>query len=368
MKKKEIVILSVLFAFVFLFGGIVFAVARVYQKTGLSLAGEWEESYSYNGKFLLSPDGENALVYRVYDVVHFESNSKKAVDLTPFGFAGEKYEYFEIDGRCFSPESGYEGFWPVSDENRFVYLDSDGKKYAIHPKEGLCYPMFSDSIDGVDVYGEDVLAFSSVGSYALALRGDVAVIYKTDPMDASLRIVETKEVELSQYGTNIRFGAFVGVSQAYFYVENKGVEELIALDCATGNTARSLVSSEEPYGPVLDRLYAQKLEAENKDGEEAAAWVHLLLGEEKMCRKTKGYSDFSLLAVSPDGNYAVANAKSESGQEVLVMSEKRSFSLTSVLSEGERVKDVDFVFKNVIFVTLQRADGTSFSRAYNILF
>jgi hypothetical protein len=225
--------------------------------------------------------------------------------------------------------------------------------------------MFSDSIEGVDVYGTDVLAFSANASYAISLFGDTAKIYHTDPMDDSLRIVDVKEVSLKDYGKNITFGAFVGNTQAYLFTEKEN--ELLAIDCETGKIAKSLLPKGEYQGPI-SRLFAQNVKEEEEDkGMVRAKWNHLLLGTAFSSAKLQGVDKIELISVSPSGKYAVGVAEGEKS-EILVFGEKRSVSLSSYLSEGEVVEKVDFVYENLIYVTLKTKNGESRSACYRICF
>ena len=376
MRKKSFWVLSVLLLIVAALCGAFFYAARLYYDTGLSPVAEWDARYDNNGKLLLSEDRDFALLVRTVGKVEFEKIELCQVDLSPFGFEGEVYSYYPVtfeedygvaNTYLFTPDSAYEGFWPVSRKDRFVYLAENGEKYCIHPREGLCYPMFSDSVEGVDVYGKDVRAFSANGSYAIALDGDRVTVYHTDPMDDSLRVVDQKSVSLSSYGSSFTFGAFVGNTRAYFRAEGEEEVLYIALDCETGAVARSLLDPAGEYGNVIDRLFVQRTDASEKDPLRAK-WSHVLLGEERKSKKLSGFRESTLISVSPQGTYAVGQALGEKGGEVLVMSEKRTFSLSSVLKEGEQVEEVSFVYENLIFVTLRKGDGQTVSRCYKICF
>ncbi len=371
--KKRILIFSVLILVAFLIVGILFYALHFFRSTGVVLVGEWDKAYDYNGKLLLSSDKESALLLKTLGKTEFEEISLKSVDLSPFGFEGEKFSYYPVTvdhGRgitrtyLYTSDPSYEGFWPAMNKDRLVYIDDGGEKYCIHPKENLCYPIFSDSIEGVDVYGKDVLAFSANHSYALSLSGENVTIYHTDPMDDSLRVVDVKNVSLKDYGTSFTFGAFVGDSQAYFYTEKENV--LIAIDCAEGKVARSLLPEGE-YGKTLCRFYAQRLDGE-KGEVLRARWNHLLLGTQFESPKLKEYENIELISVSPNGSYAAGVAEGAEKTDVLVLSEKRHFPLTPILNEGETVEKVDFIYENLIYLTLKTADGKMLSRCYRICF
>ncbi len=371
MKKKSFVIVCTLGLLVFLLCGILFYALHAFQNKGLVLIKSWEEAYDYNGKLLLSKDDRGALLVKTLGKTEFEPIEKKEIDLTPFGFEGEVFSCYPVTvdqgygvfkTYLYTSDPSYEGFWPVLSPDRFVYTASDGKRYCIHPKEGLCYPMFSDSIEGVDVYGEDVLAFSANASYAIALSGDTVKIYHTDPMDDSLRIVDVKKVSLKDYGKSFTFGAFVGNTQAYLYTEKEDL--LLAIDCETGEVANSLLPEGE-YGAPISRLYAQNMKEEK--GDLRARWNHLLLGTSFSSPKLKGFDRIELVSVSQGGKYAVGRAEGETN-EVLVLGEKRSVSLSSYLAKGEEVEKVDFVYENLIYVTLKTDKGESISRCFRICF
>jgi len=382
LRKKDLAVLCSLVAVVLLLGGVAFYVARLYQGTGLFVVDQFEGAFSFNGKLLIAPD-ESAKSFDSLGASGYQDLSLEKIDLTPFGFEGKEYSYYRYSYRVnngdvnkkketllVAAEEGYEGFWPVSRPDKFVYLAEDGKKYRIHPNENLCYPMFSDSIDGVDVYGTNVVAFSSNASYAVGIEGEKVIVYHTDPMDDSLRIVDVKEVSLDSYGVRFRFGAFVGDSAAYFEVENeKGNVSLIALDCRSGQLAKSHLNPEETYGAVLNRLFVQSLDPEeNKEGERRAVWCHRLLGTRFSVSIPEEFTVPELFSVSPQGNYALGTSLGPQGEEILVMSQKRLFSLSSLLQEGETVDEVFFVHENVLAVNLTASDGKKICRSYKICF
>lgn len=375
MKKKERVILSLLLSVVLILGAVLwFAVSR-YRAQGLALVDEREGEYTFNGKILISSDGENALYYKARGREVYYTLPRNTVSLAAWGFEGKSFSYYDweetdeymvTDSVYYAAADGYEGFWPVCGYDKIVYIAEDGAKYRIHLKEELSYPMFSDSIEGVDVFGKDVLAFSANASYAVSLSGDTVTVYHTDPMDDSLRIVDVKTVSLAEFGSNAVFGAFVGNKEAYFSVETKDGEVFVALDCESGKAARSLLSEEGKYGEILSRVYAQREDLKSKDGEKKIAWANLILGNEFSAPEGTLPEDTVLFAVSGKGGYALG--KSEESGEIYVISEKRVFSLSSVLEEGERVTGVDFVYENMLAVHLENEDGKASLATYKICF
>ncbi|MBQ3074731.1 MAG: hypothetical protein IJC26_01570 [Clostridia bacterium] len=369
MKKKNAAVLFVLLLVVAVMGAAFFYVAHLYRGTGLSLIAQWDKAYEYNGKLLLSEDREEGVRVLTVGKTDFETLPLTRVDLTPFGFEGETISYYRVKVQkaygvtetfLYTPEQEGEGFWPVLKEERLVYTDRDGARYCIHPSDGLCYPMFSDSIDGVDPYGKDVLAFSANGSYAIGMTGDTVTVYHTDPMDDSLRVVDVKKVSIKEYGA-VTFGAFAGETTAYFKT-NKGY---IALDCTTGRIAQSLLDREGRYSQPINRVYAQRLDVEEKEGR--AYWSHLLLGTERKTPKLKDFSSFEIFSVSPEGAYVAVKAVGKT-EEILISTEKRAFSLSSVLDEGTEVIGVDFIYENLIYVTLKDPQGKTVSRCYKVCF
>ncbi len=376
MKKKQVAWLCVLFAFVFLLAGVVLLWIRRYQGTGLSLLAEKEGSYTYNGKLLLSEKSDQALLYQSLGKMRFADLSLKKIDLSPYGFEGEEFSYFRVDTETsygiffvnfYPPSPAYEPFWPVCMGERFVYLAQDGKKYRIHPEEKLCYPIFADSVEGVDPYGQDVLGFSANATYAVALSGTSVTVYQTDPMDDSLRVVDVKTYSLSEFGTQAQFGAFVGNTQAYFIVTKGEKKTFVALDCATGQVAKSLLDPNANYSEPIDRLYAQRL-PDPSENTNRVVWNHLLLGSEFQSPEIEGLEEASIKAVSSDGDYAVARASVSGAEQILVLGQKRAFDLSSLLQENESVQSVSFLYENVIAVSIARADGSSVMRAYKICF
>ena len=369
MKKKHLATLLALCCAVLAMGAVFLYVLNLYRGTGLALIKEWDEAYEYNGKLLLSEDREEAIRVKTLGKTDFETLSRTRVDLTPFGFEGKELSYYRVDLEkdygvtetyLYTPEQDGEGFWPVMKPERLVYTDDEGKRFCIHPTDGLCYPMFADSIDGVDPYGKGVLAFSANGSYAIGMTGNEVTVYHTDPMDDSLRIVDVKKITMEKY-KSVTFGAFAGDTTAYF-ITDLG---FAALDCTTGNVALSLLDGEGEYSNPINRIYAQRLDGEEK--EPRAVWSHLLLGTERKTPKLKGFSDFEIFSVSPEGKYVAMHAKGEK-DEILISTEKRAFSLTAVLEEGMQVERVDFVYENLIYVTLKNTEGKTLSRCYKVCF
>lgn len=376
MKKKQIGILCVLFAFVFLLGGVILSWFLRYRAVGLALLEEKEGAYHYNGKLLVAEGEENALLFRTLGALGLEALPREDLDLTPFGFEGKTFSYFRVNTdtdygfsfvNFYPTDPAYEPFWPVCMGGRIVYLDEEGKKFRIHTEEKLCYPIFADSIEGVDPYGRDVIAFSANATYAVALAGDEVTVYQTDPMDESLRVVQVKKHSLAQYGENAAFGAFVGNSQVYFTVEKEGKTRFVALDCATGQTALSALDSKGEYGPAVNRLFAQRLNPETdkkaKDGESRLVWNHLLLGTEWKSPLSAELDGAVLVAVSPKGEYAVFEADGR----LLVCNEKRIFFMDDLIGEKETVKETTFLYDNVLALCVEGEAGTSL-RTYKICF
>lgn len=376
LKKRDLAVLCGILAVVLILGGVLLSVMIRYRNQGLAQIWEFDGAYTYNGKLLISEDGSRAKYYSSLGRDGFGDDLPlQTLDLTPFGFAGESYSYYRVELQRFDHSENavgvkywfgqgeeYEGFWPVSNPEKFVYLASDGKKYLIHPESDLCYPMFAGSVEGVDEYGKDVVAFSANGSYAVGISGEVVTVYHTDPMNDSLRIVDFKTVSFGEYGAAPSFGAFVGNQQAYFSLKNgNGEEVLVALDCPTATVAPAALSPNGEYGEVLNRLYVQRM---NPEKDNTVVWSHRLLGTETVADLPESVDKITLTAVSPNGTYAVGRAE----EEIWVLSAKRSFSLSSILQEGEEVQWVDFVYENVLSVSLKRSDGTTLVRTYKICF
>ncbi len=369
MKKKHLATLFLLTMVAVLLGAVFFYVAHLYNGTGLALIAEHDKAYEYNGKLLLSEDRTEALRLIPLGKTDFETIPLTTLDLSPFGFAGASFSYFRVDYTTdigvketylYTPQSEYEGFWPVLKPERLVYKAEDGNNYCIHPTNQICYPMFSGSIEGVDPYGKDVVAFSANGSYAIGMTGSEITVYHTDPRDDTLRVVDVKNVSLKEY-KNVSFGAFAGNTTAYFVTD----EGYLALDCTNGTVAKSLLDQEGTYSEPVCRVFAQRLDTE-KD-EHRAVWSHLLLGEERKTPKLKDFSSFEVFAVSPAGNYAAIRAEGTT-EEILVSTEKRAFSLTALLEDGMKVKGLDFIHENLIYVSLENSEGKVLSRCYKVCF
>ena len=377
MKKKEAAILVGIIAFILLLGGIVFFWVWRYQSQGVSEIQDLEGEYRFNGKLLIPEEGEEALRYVPYGNQVFERVEKREIDLAPYGFEGKVFDYYRVEStdqnglvfvNYYPSDPAYEPFWPVCMGDRFVYVAEDGKKIRIHPDEELSYPIFADSVEGVDPYGSDVIAFSANASYAIALDGVTVKAYKTDPKDDSLRVVEVKEYSLAKWGTKATFGAFVGVSTAWFSVEGKEGVRFVVVDFAAGETALSHLEYKGDYSEGVSRLFVQRFDVEGKKEGLVLAWSHILLGEERHAPESFDYEEGRLLAVSPSGTYAVFSVKGEGGEDTLVTSEKRSFALGGILKDGETLERVDFLYDNILLLTLEREDGSVLCRVCKICF
>ena len=96
------------------------------------------------------------------------------------------------------------------------------------------------------------------------------------------------------------------------------------------------------------------------------------LPDGRICiRLQTGRGDFdqvTLQTVSPDGSYAVGKGEKDGKEEILCMSKKRVFSLSSVLAEGDKVQKVDFVYENLILVQVENVKGQVRSLCYKICF
>ena len=91
------------------------------------------------------------------------------------------------------------------------------------------------------------------------------------------------------------------------------------------------------------------------------------MGTERKTPKLEGFDSFEIFAVSPRGKYVALNAKGET-EEIMICSEKRSFSLTSLLEDGLEVQKVDFIYENLVYVTLTDSEGKTLSRCYKVCF
>ncbi|MBR2615275.1 MAG: hypothetical protein IKC69_01190 [Clostridia bacterium] len=377
MKKKELVILCAILAFALALGGVVLAWVLRYRAQGISEIREMEGTYTFNGKLLLPEEGTTALRYLPYGNRVYEEVEQKSLDLGAFGFEGVDFPYYRVEStddrgavfvNYYPVDPAYEPFWPVCMGDRLVYVAEDGKKTRIHPDENLSYPIFADSVEGVDPYGTDVIAFSANASWAVALDGTAVKAYRTDPANDSLRVVEVDRYSLESYGTEVKFGAFLGNSTAWFTVTGKKGVTYLAIDFAAEEVAPSLLDKEGTYSEPVSRLFVQRLDPEEEKDAPTAVWCHVLLGEQKRGKLSENFEELTLLAVSPDGTYALFRAKGEAGEKTLVLTEKRSFALEDALKEGEELICVDFIYENVLLLTLKKADGTELSRLVKICF
>jgi len=380
-KKKQKIAVAFILAAVLLLVGLVWGLVQRYRSVGLALIGEMEGEYEFNGKLLIPSEGDakhyDSLLRTIYEDVPLT-----ALDLSPFGFEGKEFRYYSLNYRVDSADvnrkketvliwadGDNEGFWPVSKPTRFVYLAEDGRKYCIHPKEGLCYPMFADSVEGVDPYGQDVVGFSSAAGYAVGVEGMNVRIYQTDPSDDSLRVVKVQTVSFAEYGTELKFGAFLGSARAYFTVKNAAGQEVqYALDCPTGTVAKGKLELSASYSDPIGRFFYQETDAKTEKGERVIRWWHRLLGTAAEAEIPEGFSDLSLFAVSPGGAYAVGRGEGPAGEEILVLNSKRAFSLSAMLPEGETVTGVDFVYENILAVHGKDSEGNARIRTYKICF
>lgn len=374
MQKKDVAVLAVIGAVVFLLGGVLLFVLQRYNTKGLALMAELEGKYEYNGILLQSQgDGGTDYVFRSLPPEHFKKAERISLDLAEYGLSGT-FEHYQVEAYYASTDlyrisvsPADEGLWPACRGDAFVVRDGEGRLYRIHPEEKLCYPALSDSIEGVDPYGKDILAFSGLASYAVGMNGTAVTVYHTDPMDSSLRVVDVKTVELAEYGTDPKFVAFVSNTHCYFTLQTDVGVRFVALDCATGELAPSALP-EGDYGEIKDRHFAQKNYEPDEDARVTAAWVETLLGTEKGLLLPKEYRKAALYTVSTEGNYAVFDVKTDDGADLLVMNEKKAYPLSAVTPEGERIEKVDFLCDNVILVTFLRQDGSAVSRSFTVCF
>ncbi len=378
MKKKNLFLLLAVLLLVSAVAGIfVFGFSR-YQSKGLALVSEMEGKYEYNGKILFGENKKEAYRYESIGRAGFVSLKEESFSLSAYFPEKEgayryfvypyKNDYDVIYPYYYPAMEGYEPFWPACRLGKVLYIDEEGKKYRIHPAEGLCYPMFSDSVEGVDPYGTDVLGFSANASYALSLKDGIATVYHTDPMDDSLRVVEVKEYDLTSFGEKISFGAFVSETDAYFIAEKGGEDIYFALNAATGETALSLLEKGE-YSDPVSRLFAQRNHRSEKEEKKGffVSWSHLLLGKVWNSPVLEGYSEGEVLSVSPDGTYALVRVKGERGEEIVVVNEKKAFFVSSVLGEGEDITSLDFVYENVVAMGIKAGEKEVY-RCYKICF
>ena len=142
---RYLIIALVLFAVVAAGIAVFVRVFLQYRETGLARFDVREGSYAWNGKLLLSSDGETALQYTSTERIKLSEKTRKDIDLSPYGFEGETFSFFLYKGIALCVDEGYEGFWPVSTPTRFIYRASDGL-YQINTELGRAWPIFADSI------------------------------------------------------------------------------------------------------------------------------------------------------------------------------------------------------------------------------
>lgn len=365
MKTKHIVILVLIFLLVAVLSSVLVYAALKYRKMGLAELPAPEGSFTFNGKVFLPENGEGAAYwYEPMGNTPYREARKHTLDLAPFGFEGEVFTFYTTvteDGTAYPVSDGYEPLWPAMVRDRLLFQDDSGI-YQIYPREGKCFPVFSDSIEGVDVYGKDVLAFSENAFYAVGLKEGVVTVYHTDPMDYSLRVVEVDTVDLTPFGDEITFCAFVGEKTAYFRVLSEGKVRFVALECEKKEAVLTHLAIEEDT-PVFSRVWAALpvQEADQKDGV-FAVWSNLLLD---LTVKARGElsAETALLAISPKGTYGVGEDKGE----LFVFSQNRTVSLTEKLN-GETVDAISFPEDNVLFLHLTDRDGNKTSRSFKICF
>ncbi len=365
-KKKEVMILSALLALVLLFGTVAVWTVNRYRKTGLALLREFSGEYQYDGLYLSATD--RALTFTLTPPEYFTEYPKETLDLAPFGFPEKTLSYFKIGGVLLPLEEGYEGFWPVCREDRTVYRAEDGKIWAIEPKAGRCYPLFTGSVEGVDEYAEGVLAFGEGAKWALALDGTEVTLYQADPMTDSLHIQKTVSISLSEHADEVRFGGFTGQSQCYFVALKDGKESYLALNCTDGAVAVAPTLSDGMLGEAVDRVFAPYFPNDAEDPDRVW-WFHLLLGTQFSARLEEGCAAPRLMTVSPTGTRSLWRAEKDGAAVHFVVTEKRCFALETVLEPSLSVERAVFLYDNVLFVTLKNtATGEVLSRAYTVLF
>ena len=247
-----------------------------------------------------------------------------------------------------------------------VYLAPDGV-YRLDTERVHAYPVFSDSVEGVDPYAKDVLAFSSGGYYAIAFDGATVKIYVSDDDADSMKIAEVKTKDLSGYGTDLAFHAFVNDRTAFFSGKKEGKIAFFAIDCATMNVAPAPIADAD-YGELLDRVYLVRKE-EGDEKKIVLGWTNCLLGTEWTATLSREeYQKAALVSVSPQGNYAILRAvKTDGTEELVVASGKKAVSFTAK-AEGYTVEDLTFSYDNIILAVLKDAGGTRISRGYKICF
>ena len=376
MKTNRIIGTIILVLTVGIIVGAVILGVRIFGGKDYNPVYETEGAYRKNGFLYVSDDGEKALYYRA--VAHagsdeeartYISYEKKSVDLAPYGFEGT-LDYFDAEGFAVTPLPEYEGFWPVSTEKRLIYLAPDGV-YRLDTERVRAYPVFSDSVEGADPLANDVLAFSSGGYYALAFDGKTVKIYVSDDDADSMKIAEVKEKDLSAYGTELEFHAFVNDRTAFFSGRKEGKITFFALDCGAMSVAVSPLPDAD-YGELLDRVFLVREPTPEEAADEekiTLGWTNCLLGKEQTVRLSREeYRTAEIVSVSPQGNYAILRAEKTDGSvHLLVTSGKRTVSFTDK-AEGYTVEDLTFSYDNIILAVLKDAEGKTVSRGYKICY
>ncbi len=368
MKKNQIIATVILSLTLVLIAGAVWLGISIFSGRDFHLFYETEGAFSYNGLIFLEKDGQRALYYRPLSST-YEELKKGEVDLAEYGYEGI-FPYFVVDGIVISPDPAYEGFWPVSSEERLIYLNG-GEKIRIDTERKKAYPMFADSVEGVDPVGEDVLAFSSNGIFALGLRDGVATIFVSDSDAESMKVERVETVDLNEYGTEIRFHAFVNERSAFFSAEREGRRVFLAMDCNTLGVVEAPLADAE-YGALLSRVYLERLPTEKEARDEKElhlGWTNCLLGTAYSATLPKSeYRSATLVSVSPQGNYAIAEAeKQDGGKDVVVLSEKRYHSF-SEKEAGWEIQELTFAYDNILFAVLRSEAGEVISRSYKICY
>ena len=366
MKKKHFLILFALFCVVAILGGLFLRTALLYRATRLALIEEIDGAYTYNGKFLLSEDGATALFLSPVGPSVLQARPLETISFSVDDTALD-FSYFSYDDLWFSPDPAYEGFWPVCGEGRFLYLAPNGEKYQVLPAEGRSYPLFSDSVDGVDPNGADVLAFSALGSYAVALRGTDLVIYHTEPDNRSLRVADVTVVSLGSLCKTVAFGAFVNDRQAYLYLDSgNGKNAMCAVDCKDGTVAPApAVFAGETYGLIQSRFFALK---ETHNEKESLVLRHMLLGTTTKLSRPDHVDKAVLVAASPAGNYALITDATSGTNTLFLTGEKRAVALSDFMPDGATLIDADFLEEKVLFLQTRLADGTEKLSTFQICF
>ena len=376
MKTNRIIGTCILVLTVGIVIGAVILGVRIFSGKDFNPVFETAGAYAKNGFLYVSGDGEKALYYRVQaregtndPARTYISYDKKTVDLAPYGFEGT-LDYFDAEGFAVTPLPEYEGFWPVSTEKRLIYRAPDGV-YRLDTERVRAYPLFSDSVEGVDPLAKDVLAFSSGGIFALAFDGKEVKIYVSDDDADSMKIAEVKTKDLSAYGTDLRFHAFVNARTAFFSGQKNGRITFFALDCGAMEVAVSPLK-EADYGELLDRVYLVRRPTGKEASDEkklTLGWTNCLLGTEwTVTLSREEYRSAEILSVSTEGNYAILRAeKTDGGEEILVANRKKAVPFTGK-AEGYRVRDLTFSYDNIILAVLENDRGEVISRGYKICF